>query len=330
MEKIVFLDRGTVSVPFRKPQMAHEWLDYDRTAPEETVERLRGATIAVTNKVKLRQPQLAMLPHLKFIVLTATGFDNVDVAFCRTRGISVSNVPGYARQSVPEHVLMLILALRRNLPAYLKAVRDGRWQTSPQPTINDFAVEDLHGTTLGLIGYGDLAKGVERLARAFGMQILIAAHKSLGSGPISMHESPERIKSGPDPSRCAFEEVLRRADVVSLHAPLNDETRHLIGVSELALMKPTALLINAARGGLVDEKALAETLMAGRLGGAGIDVLSTEPPREGNPLLDVKLPNLIITPHIAWTGRQAQEILAEEVVKNIEAFAAGKPRNLVS
>jgi len=314
METIVFLDRGTVTVPFRKPAIAHEWLDYERTAPGETVERLKAATVAVTNKVKIGEPEFSALPQLKFIAITATGYDNIDLAACRKRGILVSNVPGYARQSVPEHVMMLILALRRNLPAYQKAVREGRWQHSPQPTVNDIPVEDLHGTTLGLIGYGDLAKGVERLSRAFGMEVLIAERKGAAARP----------------GRTLFEEVLKRADVVSLHAPLNDQTRSILGAAELALMKATALLINTARGGLVDEKALADALKSGLLGGAGVDVLSTEPPREGNPLLDIHLPNLIVTPHIAWTSRQAQEALAEEVVKNIEAFAVGKPQNVVS
>jgi glycerate dehydrogenase len=275
--------------------------------------------------VKLREEELSAIPSLKYIAITATGYDNVDLAACRKRGVLVSNVPGYARQSVPEHVMMLMLALRRNLPAYQKAIRDGRWQISPQPTVNDIPVEDLHGATLGLIGYGNLAKGVEKLARAFGMEILIAAHKRLGSSPNRcMHQT------GPDPRRDAFEEVLRRSDVVSLHVPLNDQTRNMIGPAELALMKPSAILINTARGGLVDEKALAEALREGRLGGAGVDVLSQEPPRQGNPLLDIHLPHLIVTPHIAWTSRQAQEILAEEVIKNIEAFAAGKPWNIVS
>ncbi len=315
MEKIVFLDRGTITVPFGKPEIAHEWLDYDRTAPEETVERLMGATIAVTNKVKIREAELSKLPALKFIAITATGYDNIDLTACQKRGIQVSNVPGYARQSVPEHVMMLILALRRNLPAYQVAIRGGRWQTAPQPTVNDIPVEDLHGSTLGLIGYGDLAKGVERLALAFGMKILISERKEVRT---------------PRSGRTSFIQVLRDADVVSLHAPLNEKTRNLIGEAELKLMKPTALLINAARGGLVNEKALAEALREGRLGGAGVDVLSTEPPAQGNPLLDLKLPNLIVTPHIAWTSRQAQEILADEVIKNIEAFAAGNPRNIVS
>lgn len=315
MTKIVFLDRGTVTVPLRKPRIAHEWVDFERTEPGETVERLKDATIAVTNKVKLQERELSELPQLKYIAITATGFDNVDFAFCQKRGIQVSNVPGYARESVPEHVMMLILALRRNLPAYEQAIKAGRWQISSQPTVNDIPVEDLYGTTLGLIGYGNLAQGVERLAKAFGMQILISERK--GASAIR-------------PGRATFEDVLRQSDVISLHLPLNDQTRFLISSTELSLMKPTALLINTARGGLVDEVALVQAIQAGRLGGAGVDVLSKEPPSDGNVLLDVSLPNLIVTPHIAWTSRQAQEILAEEVIKNIEAFVAEKPRNLVT
>ncbi len=311
----MFLDRGTITVPMRKPRFPHEWMDYDRTRPEETVERLGPATIAVTNKVKLGKSELSPLAKLKLIAITATGYDNVDLASCRQRGIDVSNVPGYARNSVPEHVMMLILALRRNLPAYRDAVREGRWQKALQPTLNDLPVEDLRGGTLGLIGYGDLAKGVEKLATAFGMEVLVAEHKAA-----------QTIRFG----RTSFIDALRQSDVVSLHAPLTEKTQRLIGETELSLMKKTALLINTARGGLVDDAALADALKAGRLGGAGIDVLSREPPRDGNPLLDLHLPNLIVTPHIAWTSRQAQEVLAEEVILNIEAFVAGKPRNLVT
>jgi len=315
MQTIVFLDRGTITVPMRRPNFAHEWIDHDRTAPDETVERLLSATITLTNKVPLREPELSAPPKLKCIALTATGYDNVDIAFCRKRGIAVANVPGYAKNSVPEHVLMLLLALRRNLPAYRDAVRAGRWQQSSQPILNELPVEDLRGSTLGLIGYGDLAKGVEKLARAFGMEILVAERQGAAAA-----------RAG----RTLFEDVLRRSDVISLHVPLTEETRGLIGAKELAMMKRTALLLNTARGGLIDEAALAEALKSGRLGGAGMDMLSQEPPRDGNPLIDLRLPNLIVTPHIAWASRQAQELLAEEVIQNIEAFVAGKPRNLVS
>jgi glycerate dehydrogenase len=304
-----------MTVPLRKPKFPHEWIDYGGTRPDETVERLTPATIAVTNKLKLGEPELSHLPKLKFIAITATGYDNVDLVDCRKRGIAVANVPGYARHSVPEHVMLLMLALRRNLPAYREAVRAGRWQKALQPTLNDLPVEDLRGSTLGLIGYGDLAKSVERLATVFGMAVLIAEHKNASV-----------IRAG----RTPFIDVLKLSDVVSLHAPLTGQTRGLMGAKELALMKKTALLINTARGGLVDDAALADALKMGRLGGAGIDVLSKEPPKEGNPLLDLHLPNLIVTPHIAWTSRQAQDLLAEEVIQNIEAFVDGRSRNLVS
>ena len=314
MQTIVFLDRGTLSVPLRKPAFPHVWLDHDRTSPEETVERLRGADIAVTNKVKLRETELAPLPHLQLIAVAATGYDGIDVAWCRAHGIRVSNVPGYTGASVPEHVFMLILALRRHLPSYRAAMKEGRWQTAPFFTMLDYPIQDVAGSTLGLIGYGQLAKEVEKRAVAFGMKILIAERKD----SITVR-----------PGRKPFLEVLRESDVISIHAPMTPGTRGLISSPELAIMKKEAILINTARGGIVDETALADALTAGRLGGAGIDVLSQEPPRDGNPLLNLKLPNLIITPHIAWTSRQAQEALAEEIVRNIEAFAAGIPRNMV-
>jgi glycerate dehydrogenase len=227
----------------------------------------------------------------------------------------VSNVPNYAQHSVPEHVFMMILALRRNLLKYDAAVRSGRWAASPHFSLLDFPIDVLRGTTLGLIGYGAIAKEVEKLGRAFGMEILIAERKGV-----------VKVRKGRSP----FAGVLKHSDVVSVHFPLTPETRGWIGAAELAMMKPEALLINTARGGLVDEAALAKALKSGSLGGAGVDVLSEEPPRNGNPLLDPEIPNLIVTPHVAWASRQAQAMLAEEIVKNMEAFVAGKPRNVVT
>jgi glycerate dehydrogenase len=314
VESIVFLDRGTLSVPLRAPAFAHQWTDHDKTPPEALVARLSEATIAITNKVKLPREALALLPRLRLIAVAATGYDGVDVAACRERGVVVSNVPHYSRGSVPDHVFMLILALRRNLPALHAAVQDGAWQRAPHFAILDYPIHDLAGSTLGLVGYGDLASRVETLARAFGMNLLIA----------------ERKGRPPRPGRTAFEDVLRRADVLSLHAPLTPDTQGLIGKAELALMKPDALLINTARGGLVDEDALAQALQTGRLGGAGIDVLSEEPPRGRHPLLALRQPNLLVTPHVAWSSVQAQTVLADQVIRNMEAFVAGKPRNLVS
>jgi glycerate dehydrogenase len=305
METIVFLERGTLRAELRRPAFEHRWTDYDTTRAEEVLERLRGATVAVVNKLPLRAEVLAQLPSLKLIAVAATGTDNIDLEFCREHGITVSNVRGYARETLPEHVLMLMLALRRNLFACRDVVRAGSWQRAEQFCVHAAEIHDLHGATLGLFGHGTLGRGVERLALAFGMRVLVAERK----GALNVREG-----------RTPFEEVLRRSDVVSLHVPLGVETRGMIGREELALMKPSAILINCARGGVVDEGALAEALREGRIAGAGVDVLSREPPPDDNPLLAPDLANLIVTPHVAWASREAQQALADQLVENIEAF----------
>jgi glycerate dehydrogenase len=309
METIVFLERDTLKAELRRPSFEHVWCDYGSTRPEEVFERLEGATVAVVNKLPLRADVLARLPMLRLIAVAATGTDNIDQDFCRERSITVSNVRGYARDTLPEHVLMLTLALRRNLLAYVEAVREGRWQRDAQFCLHAREIRDLHGSTLGLVGYGTLGRGVERLARAFGMEVLIAERK--GSADVREGRTP-------------FAEVVARADVLSLHVPLTDETRDMFGREEFALMKSSAILVNCARGGVVDERALAEALREGELAGAGVDVLSSEPPREDNPLLDADVPNLILTPHVAWAGREAQQALADQLIENIENFVNGK------
>ncbi|MGH9944492.1 MAG: D-2-hydroxyacid dehydrogenase [Pyrinomonadaceae bacterium] len=315
MEHIVFLDRDALRADIRRPRFPHEWRDYAQTAPGEVVARLNGATIAITNKVPLGEQELAQLPALKFIAVSATGYNMIDLESCRRRGVTVSNVRGYARHSLPEHVLMLMLALSRNLPAYREDVRRGEWQRAAQFCLLDHPIRDLHGRTLGVVGYGALGRAVEQLARAFGMKVLISEHK--GTRQIR-------------PGRAAFEEVLRASDMITLHAPLTPETRHLVGAAELRLMKPTAILINTARGGVVDEVALVEALGQGRIAGAGVDVLEREPPREGNPLLSLDLPNLIVTPHNAWASEEAMQALADQLVDNLEAFVRGEPQNTVT
>lgn len=314
MERIVFLDRDSVRANFRAPAFAHEWRDFPVTQAPETVQRLREATIAVTNKAPLRKPDLERLPHLKMIAVAATGTDCVDAAYCRERGITVSNVRNYSNRSVPEHVFALILGLRRNLVAIEADVRAGKWQSSPVFCLLDHPIRELHGSTLGIVGYGALGQAVEKLALAFGMRVLIAEHKS-----------SRNVRSG----RVSFKEVLSACDILTLHCPLNDETRGLIGAAELDKMKRSALLINCGRGGLVDEKALAAALQNGSISGAGVDVLSEEPPRSGNPLLDVQLPNLLVTPHVAWASREAMQTLADILVDNLEAFVGGTPQNVV-
>ena len=314
-KKIVFLDRASLIANLRLPVFGHDWVNHEQTLPEQVVERLKGADIAVSNKVKLSGEALAQLPTLKMIAVAATGTDIVDLAYCRAHGIVVSNIRGYAVHTVPEHAFMLILALRRNLLGWREDIQAGLWQQTEQFCLFTRPINDLHGSTLGLVGYGSLGHGMRKLAEAFGMRVMVAEHKGAAT-----------VRDG----YTAFVEVLRAADVISLHTPLAAETRHLIAAREFGLMKSTAILINTARGNLVDEAALIEALKTQRIAGAGFDVLAVEPPREGNPLLALNLPNFILTPHVAWSGREAMQTLADQLVDNIEAFIAGKPNNVVA
>lgn len=315
MHRIVFLDRDALIADLRRPAFEHDWREYAETASaEETLERLRDATIAIVNKVRLREAVLTELPELKLIAVAATGVDIIDLESCRRRGIAVLNVRNYATHAVPEHALMLMLSLSRNLVRYREDVLRGAWQESRQFCLLDHTIRDLHGRTLGIIGYGALGRAVERLAQAFGMRVLLSEHKGA-----------KQIRDG----RTSFDETVAASDIITLHCPLTAETRHLISAPELKRMRRDALLINTARGGLVDEAALVEALLNERIGGAGFDVLSEEPPRNGNPLLDLRLPNFILTPHVAWASREAMQALADQLIDNIEAFARGEPRNLV-
>ncbi len=284
------------------------------TAHAQVIERLKHATIAITNKVPLREAELSELPELKFIAVAATGVDIIDLDYCRKRNLPVSNVRNYALHSVPEHVFTLILSLRRNLFSYREDVARGAWAEASGFCLLTYPIRDLHGSTLGIIGYGALGQAVEKLALSFGMRVLISEHKNART-----------IRSG----RTGFEETLRASDIISLHCPLNDETRGLIGKSELEMMRRDALLINTARGGLVGEDALAQALRFGLIAGAGFDVLTNEPPRDGNPLLELNLPNFILTPHIAWASREAMQALANQLIANIEAFIKSSPQNLL-
>jgi len=315
MEKIVFLDSDSIIADIRRPAFPHQWEQHAATSAQQTVARLTDATIVITNKVQLKRETLEQLPRLKMVAIAATGTDNVDIACCRERGIVVSNIRNYSVHTVPEHVFMLVLALRRNLLAFRDDLQNGAWQKSPQFCLFTHPVRDLHGSTLGLIGHGAIGQAVEQIARAFGMKVQVAEHK--GSTEVR-------------PGYTAFDTVLSESDVLTLHLPLNEQTRHLISTAEFARMRPGALLINTARGGLVDEAALLEALQSGRLGGAGFDVLAKEPPTAGHPLLDLNLPNFILTPHIAWSGREAMQTLADQLIANIEAYVAGTPQNRVA
>ena len=316
--RIVQLESESVIAAMRRPVFAHEWVDYPATTPAQVVERLTGADIAITNKVPLDAAAIAALPALKMVAISATGTNNVDLDACRARGIVVSNIRGYAEHTVPEHVMALLLALSRNLVAWRETLQAGAWQRAEQFCLFDHPIRDLHGATLGLIGSGTLGKGVARLAEAFGMRVLRAEHK--GAATVR-------------PGYTAFAEVLATADAISLHCPLTPETTGLIGETELRAMQRSALLINTARGGIVDEAALVLALKEGWIAGAGFDVVTVEPPPVGHPLLDpalLALPNFLLTPHVAWSSRPAMQTLADQLIANIEAFAAGTPQNRVA
>ena len=314
-QHIVFLDRSTLQATVRRPVFEHTWQEYPATAASALPERLRDATIAITNKVPLRTDTLRQLPRLGMIAVAATGYDVIDVDYCKAHGIAVANIRNYAVHTVPEHSFALITALRRNLLAYRRDVAQGRWQQSEQFCCFDYPIRDLYGATIGIIGEGVLGQGTATIARGFGMQVLFADH------------APPKA---PGVVFTPFDEVLARSDVISLHVPLTAQTRNMIGIEQLRKMKRTAILINTARGGLVDEQALAEALRDGLIAGAGFDVLSNEPPRDGNPLLELRLPNFILTPHVAWASAGAMQFLADQLIDNIEAFVRGQPQNLVT
>jgi len=316
--RIVFLERDSIVAEIRRPDFPHEWIEYPATRPEQAVERLAGAAIAIINKTPLPAAAIAALAELKMVAVAATGANIVDLDACRGRGIVVSNIRGYAEHTVPEHVIALLLALSRNLMAWRQTLLAGRWQQSEQFCLFDHPIHDLHGATLGLIGSGSVGGGVARLAEAFGMRVLRAERQ--GAATVR-------------PGYTAFAEVLAAADAISLHCPLADDTRGLIGEAELRAMKPSALLINTARGGIVDEAALIRALREGWIAGAGFDVITAEPPPAGHPMLEpqlLALPNFLLTPHVAWASRPAMQTLAEQLIANIEAFAAARPQNRVA
>jgi glycerate dehydrogenase len=313
-QNVVFLERQSVKANVRRPRCAATYVEHDRTGADQVIERLRDASVAIINKVVLRDPALAQLPKLKLIAMAATGYDCIDVEACRRRGIAVANIRNYAVHTVPEHVFAMVLALRRNLLAYRQDVELGVWQRSEQFCFFTHSIGDLFGATIGIIGEGAIGQGTAAVARGFGMKVLFADH-----------EPPK----APGVEFTPLQQVLETSDVISLHLPLTAGTRNIIGEPEFRRMKRSALLINTARGGLVDERALVQALDEGLIGGAGFDVLTVEPPREGNPLLDVRRTNFILTPHVAWASDGAMQFLADQLVDNIDAWAEGRPQNLV-
>ncbi len=312
---VVFLERDSLKVEVRRPNLEHTYEEFARTTADEVVSQLQNATVAIINKVGLNEETLAQLPKLKMVAIAATGYDAIDVSACRRHGIAVANIRNYAIHTVPEHVFAIVLALRRNLLAYRQEIKQGRWQNSEQFCLFTHEISELFGATIGIVGEGAIGRGTAAIARGFGMRVLFAHH-----------ESPRKE----DVALTPFDQVLAESDILSLHCPLTPATRGLISMNELRRMKRTALLINTARGGLVDEAALVQALEEGVIAGAGFDVLTNEPPKDGNPLLDLQLPNFILTPHVAWASTQAMRFLADQLIDNIEAWAAGKPQNLVT
>lgn len=315
--KIVCLERATLApeIVIRRPAFAHDWTDHDRTRPDQVAERLAGAAIAVVNKVRVSDKALAKLPDLRLIAVAATGTDNVDLAACARRGVTVSNIRGYAVNTVPEHTFALILALRRGVVGYRADVARGEWQKAQQFCFFAHPISDLRGSRLGIIGGGAIGQAVAALGRAFGMDVVFSTQKG-----------------GPDrPHYVSFEQVIETADVITLHCPLTASTRGMIGRDVLRRMKRHAIIVNTARGPLIDDAALTEALRGGWIGGAAIDVTMPEPPPADHPMMKLlDLPNFILTPHVAWASRQAMQTLADQLIDNIEAFVSGAPRNVVA
>lgn len=279
----------------------------------ELDEVLASADVVVSNKVLLTDERLSKAKHLKLVCIAATGTNNIDLEAAARNNIAVCNVDGYATPSVVQHVFTLLLALTTRFNEYTTAVKDGAWSRSRFFCLLDYPIRELAGKTIGIVGYGHLGKAVASIAEAFGMKVLLA----------------KRNIEDERPGRVALHDLLPQVDVLSLHCPLTAETRGLIAADELALMKKDAVLINTARGGLVDEDALLEALKLQQIGGAGLDVLETEPPPAGYPILKAELPNLVITPHTAWASRESRQRLLDEIALNIEAFKAGELRNAV-
>jgi glycerate dehydrogenase len=280
-----------------------QWQVYPSTRPEETAARIAEAEIVVSNKVVLDATLLARAQKLKLVAVAATGTNNIDLQAASAHGISVCNCVDYGSSSVAQHVFTLMLALATNLPAYQNDVAAGRWQQSPFFCLLDHSIVELRGSTLGIIGYGNIGRAVADIAKAFGMNVLIA-------------------QRGDKPGRVELTDLLRASDFISLHCPLTDDTRGMLGPGELALMKNSAFLINCARGGIVDERAVLSALRSGEIAGAAFDVLEEEPPLD-NVLLAQQLPNLIVTPHIAWASRNARQTVVEQIAENIAGFIAG-------
>jgi glycerate dehydrogenase len=315
--KSVFLDYQTVSDGDLDPRPLQAVLPglvlYDNSDDQQILERVTDAEVVLVNKAIVDRAVMQAAPNLKLIALSATGSNNIDVRYAKERGIAVCNIRGYCTASVAQHVWGSILMLTHHLREFSELALGGTWASGTNFTMLNFPVRELQGRTLGIVGWGELGSAVAKVGEAFGMRIVIANRKG----------------GDAKPGRLDLDALLRVSDVVSLHCPLTDATRGMIGAEQLALMKPDALLINTARGALIDTAALAAALRARKLGGAGIDVLAQEPPVDGDPLLDPGIPNLLLTPHIAWAAQEARQRCLTEMAANIRDFYQGGQRGRV-
>lgn len=319
--KIVFLDAQSFppQITMRRPDFPHAWAEYPSTAPGQVIERLREATIAIVNKARVDGDVLDACPNLKMVAVSATGTDIIDVAACKARGIVVSNVRGYAVDTVPEHTFMLILALRRSLLGFSRDVAAGEWSRATRFCLFTHPIADLKGARLGIVGNGELGRAVAAIGEnGFGMEAVFLEHDGVTDAQRN------------DMPFLAFDEFMASSDVITVHCPLTPATENLLNRDAFARMKNSAILINTARGAIVSEPDLVEALERGTIAGAAIDVLAKEPPAVGHPYYQLlERPNFILTPHVAWASDQAMQRLADMAIENIENFVAGKPSNIV-
>lgn len=316
--KAVYLDSASLNIDKKNfaplAALFDDWQVYASTHPSEVITRLQEAQVAICNKSIIDQAVIEACPNLKLILITATGTNNIDLATAKLKGITVCNCQGYGTAAVTQHTMMLILALAGNLIGYNQAVQKGEWQQTDNFCLMHLPITELSGKTLGIIGYGELGKSVARLAEAFGMKILIG---QIPNRPAHNNAIP-------------LNELLPQVDVLTLHCPLTEDTYNLLSEKELRAMKTSALLINTARGGIINEQDLANVLKSGHLGGAATDVLTVEPPKNGNPLLSTDIPRLIITPHCAWATHEAQIRVIEQVTENAKMYLDNRPIRIVT
>ncbi|MBW3697221.1 D-2-hydroxyacid dehydrogenase [Vibrio sp. T187] len=314
---VVFLDRATIptQITLNTPSFEHEWIEYDFTKPEQVAERIIDADIVITNKVILSSESLKEAAKLRLIAVSATGVNNVDLSYCASANIAVTNIQGYATQSVPEHVMAMLFALKRNLVGYHQDIAAGEWQRNKQFCFFTHPIQDIAGSTLGIIGSGGLGQATAALAKSLGMNVMFAERKGV-----------QNCREGYLP----FELVLQLADAITMHCPLTDDTHNLIGERELNMMKASSVLVNAGRGGLVDEQALVAALKESKIAGAGVDVFTQEPADESNVLIaNMAMPNLLLTPHVAWGSDSSIQKLSDILIDNLNAFVRGEMQNRV-